>query len=100
MDDRRKFKRYIVAGAIFGGVISLTISILMDTIYGDSLQGTWRDAIAKDLNRLFSLSVTSDSLSVIIVFIFILAILSLFGSFMGVLFILIIYKFFNLLHEK
>lgn len=93
-----KFKRYIVVGAIFGGVMSVTISLLMDTIYGDSLQGTWRDAIAKDLNKFFSLSVTPDSFPVTIAFILILAVLGLFGSFVGVLFVFIINKFFNLLH--
>jgi hypothetical protein len=100
MDDKKKAKKILFAGAIVGGIVSLAISLLMDTIYADSLQGTWRDAIAKDLNTFFSLGVSSGSIVVNILFIFVLGILSSFGAFMGFIFSFFLYKFFGFLSSK
>lgn len=100
MDDSRKAKRYLYSGAVVGGIISLTISLLMDTFYSDSFQGTWRDAIAKDLNTFLSLGVTSKSIIVYIGFIFVLALLTAFGAFMGFIFSFFLYKFFSFLGTK
>lgn len=100
MVDSRKAKRYLYSGAIIGGIISLTISLLMDSLYADSFQGTWRDAIAKDLNTLFSLGVTSQSIIVYIGFVFVLGLLAAFGAFMGFIFSFFLYKFFDFLGTK
>lgn len=100
MEDRRKAKRFLVVGAVIGGVLSLAITLLMDTMYADSLQGTWRDAIAKDLNTFFSLGVTSGSILVYIFFFFILALLAAFGGFLGFIFSFFMYKFFSFLGSK
>jgi len=100
MDDSRKAKRYLYSGAVIGGVISLTITLLMDTFYADSFQGTWRDAIAKDLNTFLSLGVTSKSIIVYIGFVFVLALLTAFGAFTGFIFSFFLYKFFSLLSTK
>ena len=100
MDDSRKAKRYLYSGAVIGGVISLTITLLMDTFYADSFQGTWRDAIAKDLNTFLSLGVTSKSIIVYIGFVFVLALLTAFGAFMGFIFSFFLYKFFSILSTK
>jgi hypothetical protein len=100
MDDSRKAKRYLYSGAVIGGIISLTITLLMDTFYSDSFQGTWRDAIAKDLNTFLSLGATSKSIIVYIGFVFVLALLTAFGAFMGFIFSFFLYKFFSLLSTK
>jgi hypothetical protein len=100
MGEQRRAKKFLLGGAIVGGIISLSISLLMDILLADSLQGTWRDAIAKDLNSLFSLGVTSRSMSVALVFVFILAILSAFGAFLGYIFSFFLYKFFELLSRQ
>ena len=100
MDDSRKAKRYLYSGAIIGGIISLAISLLMDTMYGDSFQGTWRDAIATDLNTFFSLGVSKNSIIVNIMFVFVLGILSAFGAFLGFIFSFFLYKFFSFLGNK
>ncbi len=100
MLDRRKAKKILSAGAITGAVMSVGISLLMDTMYADSLQGTWRDAIAKDLNTAFSLGVTSGSFTVNIVFVFVLGLLAAFGAFMGFLFSFFLYKFFSFLGNR
>ena len=97
MEDQRRAKKILLAGAIVGGVISVAVSLLMDTIYADSLQGTWRDAIAKDLNTFLSLGVSSGSIIVNIVFIFVLGLLAAFGALLGFIFSFFLYKFFSFL---
>lgn len=100
MENRKRAKKFLFAGAVIGGIISFAISLLMDTMYAGSLQGTWRDAIAKDLNTFFSLGVSSGSFIVYIAFAFVLGILSLFGAFMGFIFSFFLYKFFSFLGSK
>ena len=100
MDERRRAKKFLLGGAIVGGIMSLSISLMMDMLFADSLQGTWRDAIAKDLNTIFSLGVSSESIIVGLAFIVILAILSAFGAFMGFIFSFFLYKFFGLLSRQ
>jgi hypothetical protein len=49
---------------------------------------------------MFSLGVSSQSIIVGLVFVFILAILSAFGAFMGYIFSFFLYKFFGLLSRQ
>jgi hypothetical protein len=100
MDDQGKARKFLLGGALIGGIISLSITLLMDTMYGDSFQGTWRDAIAKDINTFFSLGVTAKSVIVNVVFVFVLGILSAFGAFLGFIFSFFLYKFFSFLTNK
>lgn len=100
MHDQGKARKFLISGAVAGGIISLAITLLMDTMYGDSFQGTWRDAIAKDLNTFFSLGVSAKSIFVNIVFVFVLGILSAFGAFLGFIFSFFLYKFFSFLANK
>jgi hypothetical protein len=95
--DKRKAKRFLLCGAVSGGILSLVISLMMDSLFADSLQGTWRDAIAKDLNTFLSLGVTSGSFIVYTVFIFVLGILSAFGAFLGFIFSFFLFKLFELM---
>jgi hypothetical protein len=100
MRDPGKAKKILLSGAVIGGIISLAITLLMDSMYADSFQGTWRDAIAKDLNTFLSLGVTSKSILVNIFFIIVLGILTAFGAFLGFIFSFFLYKFFSLLTDK
>lgn len=100
MEENRRAKRYLLFGAIIGGILSLSITLLMDTFYAGALNGTWRDAIAKDLNTFLSLGVSSTSFVVYIMFGAVLAIMTAFGSFMGFIFSFFLYKFFAFLSSK
>jgi len=99
MEDRKKAKKFLLAGAIAGGLLSLTISLLMDVLYAD-IQGTWRDAISKDLGTFFHLGVSPKSLLVYILFVFVLGILTAFGAFLGFIFSFFLYRFFSFLNSK
>lgn len=100
MDDPQKAKKYVIIGAVIGGIISLAISLLMDIMYADSFQGTWREAIAKDLNTFFALGVSAKSIIVNIVFVLVLGVLSAFGAFLGFIFSFFLYKFFSFLTSR
>ncbi len=90
-------KRFLLCGAVSGGILSLAVSLMMDSLFADSLQGTWRDAIAKDLNTFFSLGVSSGSFIVYTVFFFVLGILAAFGAFLGFIFAFFLYRLFDFL---
>jgi len=100
MEDRRRAKKFLLFGAVFGGLSSIAISILMDVQFADALKGTWRDAIAKDLNTFLALGVDSHSIIVNLVFLIVLGILAAFGAFMGFIFSFFLYKFFGFLTGK
>ncbi len=100
MEDQKRAKKYLLGGAIIGGIMSLAITLLMDTLFADSLQGTWRDAIANDVNSLTSMGVSSKSIIVYVIFALILALLSSFGALLGVVFSFFLYKFFSLLNRE
>ena len=100
MRDSGKAKKILLSGAVIGGIISLSITLLMDSMYADSFQGTWRDAIAKDLNTFFSHGFSSKSIIVNIIFVFVLGILTAFGAFLGFIFSFFLYKFFSFLTHK
>lgn len=100
MEDRSKAKRYLFIGAVVGGVLSLSLALLMDWMYAGSLQGTWRDAIAKDLNTFFNFGVSPESLVVYFFFMLVLGLLAAFGALMGFIFSFFLYKFFSLLESK
>ena len=100
MEDRRRAKKFLLFGAIFGGLLSVVISVLMDVLFADALKGTWRDAIAKDLNTFLSLGVSAHSIIVYVAFLVVLAILAAFGAFMGFIFSFFLYKFFSFLTGK
>lgn len=97
MDERRRLKRFLFIGMILGACLSVGVSLLLDPLYSNSLGGTWRDAIVRDLQTFLSLSVSEDSILVTVIFLFILAILGLFGAFMGLIFTFFVYKFFSVI---
>lgn len=75
----------------------LIISLLMDILYADALQGTWRDAISRDLGSLFGSPPPPDSLPVYLVFILVLLVLMFMGALMGVICAFYIQRLFRLL---
>jgi hypothetical protein len=95
--SRQRGKKIITAGAIAGALLAITVALLMDVIYADALQGTWRDAIAHDLGALLSLNVSPDSILVYGLFLLVLLFLGSFGAFLGMVFSFIVYRFLSFL---
>ena len=90
-------KPFLIAGAIFGGAISLVISVMMDFMFSDTLQGTWRDAIVKDMDKYFSMTISPDSALAYILFIVTLILMAVIGAAMGAACAYVIHKFLSLL---
>lgn len=97
MPDEKRLKRFLIVGSVIGAVMALTISLLMDALFADSLNGTWRDAIVSDLHNFFKMNVTVNSPIVFVAFGIILIVLSGVGAFMGMIFTFFIIRFFAFL---
>ncbi|NOY64478.1 MAG: hypothetical protein GXO97_03655 [Nitrospirae bacterium] len=90
-------RKFLLIGSLIGGLLSVAIALLMDILFSDALQGTWRDAISHDLHNFFSLNTTPDSIIVYVIFIFILLILFVIGALFGSIFTMLIYRFMKFL---
>jgi len=96
--DRKKLHRKaLLAGGIFGGVLSVVISVLMDFMASDSLQGTWRDAIVNDLYRFMSVTISPDSLTAYVLFVVVMIFLAAMGAGIGAMFSYIVFRFLEML---
>lgn len=99
-DKLAKRKKIVVLiGASIGALLSLVTSLLMDFLFADSLQGTWRDAIVSDLQRLTSHSYSPESVFIYLLFILVLAFLAAMGAGIGAFFALIVHKFISFLES-
>jgi hypothetical protein len=100
MSERRRLRFVLLLGAIGGAILAITITLLMDVLYAESLGGTWRDAIAKDMESLFSVSLSPDGFVVTVLFILIIAILALFGALLGAMFSTFVFRLLELLTRE
>jgi len=99
-EPSRRLKAFLLAGSALGALMGIGIALSMDSLYAGALEGSWRDAIVKDLHTFFSLEVTKDHPLVIAVFALILLILGVFGAVMGLIFSFFLFKFFDFLRTK
>ena len=99
-DNKPKRKRMVlIIGAAIGAILSLVTSLLMDILFADSLQGTWREAIVNDMQNIFSVTMDPDSVLVYLLFILLMLFLALIGGAIGAFFALIVYKFITFLES-
>ena len=89
----------MLAGGVAGGALSLVTSLMMDLLFADSLQGTWREAVAMDMERYFSITISPDGLLAWVLFILIMAFMVAIGAAIGAVFGLIVHKFLALLES-
>ncbi len=96
MSDRG-LKKAIVIGAVAGAVITLGAALAMDYVLSSSLQGTWRDAAAKDVGRIFGPSCGQNWFAVTLMLVAVMTFLAAFGAVLGVIGGVIINRFFRML---
>jgi hypothetical protein len=94
------FKAVTITGSAIGAIASIVIALSMDAVYKDSLGGSWRGAIAKDLHTFLGVNSPETSLLVLALFIFTLIVLGAFGSVVGLMFSFFVYKFLDMLQRK
>ncbi|MDA8168589.1 MAG: hypothetical protein M0Z59_02690 [Nitrospiraceae bacterium] len=100
MDDARRLKGFLIAGAAAGAVLGVGIALSMDFLYAGAMGGSWRQSIVRDLNTFLSIHVGENSLLVLVIFLLILGVLGMFGAVLGLIFSFFVYKFFDMLVSK
>jgi len=88
-------KKAVLIGATLGAVITLAIALSMDLFFSDTIQGTWKDAAAKDAVRMFGPEPGKNSCVVMSLLIAVMAFLAAFGALLGAAAGLIMNRFFK-----
>jgi len=96
MSDRG-LKKAVVIGAVIGAIITLGAALSMDIVFSDTLQGTWRDAAAKDVTRMFGPACGKNYIAVTFVLVVVMGFLAAFGALLGAAAGLAMNRFFKLL---
>ncbi len=89
-------RKAVIIGAAAGAVITLAIALGMDFFMSDALQGTWREAAAKDVTRMFGPSCGQNSFAVMLVLVLVMGFLAGFGALLGAAAGLIMNRFFKI----
>lgn len=97
MAGDRGLKKAIIIGAIIGALLTLGVALSMDYFLSSSLQGTWRDAAAKDVTKMFGPACGRNWFAVTLVLVFVMAFLAGFGAVLGIIGAVIINRFFKFL---
>lgn len=87
-------------GAVIGGILGVGIALTMDMLLGSGLGGSWKEAVASDLNRLFSTSFTPDSLVVYAGVVLVVGFIGAFGAGAGGVFVSLIARVFDALTRE
>lgn len=90
-------KKAVLIGAVIGALVTLGIALSMDLFFADTLQGSWRDAAAKDVTRMFGPDCGRNVFAVTLVLAVVMAFLAGFGAMMGAAAGLIMNRFFKML---
>lgn len=90
-------KKAVIIGAVLGGLVTLGIALSMDLFFSDTFQGTWRDAAAKDVTRMFGPACGQNAFVVMFVLVCVLGFLAGFGAMLGAAAGLLMNRFFNIL---
>ncbi len=90
-------KKAIIIGAAAGALITLGTALSMDVFFSDTFQGTWRDAAAKDVTRVFGPACGQNYFAVTLVLVSVMGFLAGFGALLGVVAGVIMNRFFKLL---
>ncbi len=93
----RGLKKAIIIGAALGAVASLGIALSIDVLFSDTFQGTWRDAAAKDVTRMFGPACGQNWFAVTLMLVFVMGFLAAFGALLGTIAGVIMNRFFKLI---
>jgi hypothetical protein len=96
MSDRG-LKKAIIIGAIIGAIMTLGAALSMDVVFSNTLEGTWRDAAAKDVTRMFGATCGQNYIAVTLVLAVVMGFLAAFGALLGAAAGLAMNRFFELL---
>ena len=92
-------KKSVIIGAAIGALITLGTALSMDIFLSGSLQGTWWDAAAKDVSKMFGPVCGQNVFVVAFVLALVMGFLAGFGAMLGAAAGLMMYRFFNVVHK-
>ena len=90
-------KKAVIIGAALGALITLGAALSMDYVLSSSLQGTWRDAAAKDVTKMFGQECGQNWFAVTLVLVVVMGFLAGFGAMLGAVAGTIMNRFFKLI---
>ena len=93
----QSLKKAVIIGAVIGAVITLGAAMAMDSVLSGSLEGTWRDAAARDVARMFGPACGQNLFAVTLMLVSVMAFLAVFGALLGIVGGVIINRFFRML---
>jgi multisubunit Na+/H+ antiporter MnhB subunit len=93
----KSFKRSLIIGAVLGALVTLGAALAMDVVLSSSLQGTWRDAAAKDVTKMFGPACGRSWFAVTLVLVTVMGFLAAFGAVLGIIAAVIMHRFFRAL---
>jgi hypothetical protein len=96
MNDKG-LKKAVIIGAIIGACATLGIALSLDVFLSGEFQGTWREATAKDVTRMFGPSFGQSAFVVTSVLVLVMGFLAGFGALLGAAAGLVMNRFFRLL---
>ena len=88
-------KKAVIIGAAIGALIALGTALSMDIFLSGSLQGTWWDAAAKDVTKMFGPAYGQNVFVVSLVLVLVMGFLAGFGAVFGAAAGLIMNRFFK-----
>ncbi|HTG00612.1 MAG TPA: hypothetical protein VK654_08500 [Nitrospirota bacterium] len=89
-------KKAVLIGAISGAVITLAIALSLDLFFADTMQGSWREAAAKDAVKMFGPVRGSNPCIAISLLVAVMGFLAAFGALLGAVAGLMMNRFFKL----
>jgi hypothetical protein len=89
-------KKAVIIGAVIGALVSLGTALSMDIFLSGSLSGTWWDAAAKDVTKMFGPRCGQNVFAVSLVLFFVMGFLACFGAMLGAAGGLMMNRFFKL----
>jgi len=89
-------KKAVIIGAVLGALITLSIALSMDLFFSNTLQGTWWDAAAKDVTKMFGPACGQNVFAVTLVLVIVMGFLAGFGAMLGAAAGLIMNRFFKM----
>ncbi len=95
--SERGLKKAVIIGAVIGALISLGAALSMDIVFSNTLQGTWWDAAAKDVTKMFGPACGKNYFAVTLVLVIVMGFLAAFGAILGAAAGLAMNRFFKLL---
>jgi hypothetical protein len=83
MPDNKGLKKAVIIGATIGALVSLGAALSMDVVLSDTFQGTWWDAAARDVTKMFGPAWGQNSFVVGFLLALVMAFLAGFGALLG-----------------